>query len=165
MTRRFNDLEGLRIAVEMEKRGADLYRHAVRISKSPKAARVLAQLEADEREHQRNFSLLHEAQLARYEGDAGIVWYDGESSAFLSAMAAEVVFSDGLVGMARKAGFDEPTEIVRYAAQTEKDSILFYDAILAQTGDPEAHRVFSEIIRQEKEHLQKLTQLLMEEEA
>ncbi|MEG2860211.1 MAG: rubrerythrin, partial [Clostridia bacterium] len=70
MTRRFNDLEGLRIAVEMEKRGADLYRHAVRISKSPKAASVLAQLEQDEREHQRNFSALYEAQLARHEGDA-----------------------------------------------------------------------------------------------
>lgn len=96
MTHAFNDLEGLRIAVEMEKRGAQLYQRALRICQAPRAQALLRQLEADERSHQGEFFRLYQLQSARRQ-----VWpdYSLEQSAYLSAMAAEC-------GVPRWAGGD-----------------------------------------------------------
>ena len=44
----FNDLEGLRIAIEMEKRGEALYRTAARVSKKREVADMLTSLANDE---------------------------------------------------------------------------------------------------------------------
>ena len=162
MTHAFNDLEGLRIAVEMEKRGAQLYQRALRICQVPRAQALLRQLEADERNHQGEFFRLYQLQSARRQ-----VWpdYSLEQSAYLSAMAADVVFPGGLGEMGMDNGFDSPAAILRYAIQAEKDSLLFYGALMEQTGDPESRSVFAEIIRQERGHLAALTQMLREEEA
>lgn len=162
MTHVFNDLEGLRIAVEMEKRGAQLYRRAQRICTVQRAQALLQQLEADERGHEAEFYRLYQRQLDRHE-----TWpdYSLEQSAYLSAMAADVVFSGGLVEMGRESGFDSPAAILRYAIQGEKDSLLFYGALMEQTSDQQAKAVFAEIIRQERGHLAALTQMLREEDA
>ena len=47
----FNDLEGLRIAIEMEKRGEALYRKAARVSKKREVVDMLVALAADEVAH------------------------------------------------------------------------------------------------------------------
>ena len=52
----FNDLEGLRIAIEMEKRGEALYRKAARVSKKREVVDMLAALAADEVAHAAEFS-------------------------------------------------------------------------------------------------------------
>ena len=49
----FNDLEGLRIAIEMEKRGEALYRKAARVSKKREVVDMLVALAADEVAHAR----------------------------------------------------------------------------------------------------------------
>ena len=46
MAEAFTDLEGLRIAVDMEKRGEDFYRRAARVSKSPEMVALLNELAA-----------------------------------------------------------------------------------------------------------------------
>ena len=53
MAEAFTDLEGLRIAVDMEKRGEDFYRRAARVSKSPEMVALLNELAADEVGHAR----------------------------------------------------------------------------------------------------------------
>lgn len=162
MTHVFNDLEGLRIAVEMEKRGAELYKHALRVCGAEPAQALLRQLEADERSHQAEFFRLYQQQLDRHQTGPD---YSLEQSAYLSAMAADVVFSGGLMEMGRASGFDSPAAILRYAIQGEKDSLLFYGALMEQNTDPQARTVFGEIIRQERGHLAALTEMLREEEA
>lgn len=44
----FTDLEGLRIAVEMEKRGEDFYRRSAKVSKSKETVSLLGRLADDE---------------------------------------------------------------------------------------------------------------------
>ena len=46
LTHAFNDREGLRIAVEMERRGEEFYRRSARISRNPQTVKVLEQLAA-----------------------------------------------------------------------------------------------------------------------
>ena len=55
MSHVFTDLEGLRIAVEMERRGEAFYRRAAKISKSPETVALLESLAEDEKRHNAEF--------------------------------------------------------------------------------------------------------------
>lgn len=158
MTHIFNDREGLRIAVEMERRGVELYRRAQRICRTQMAKDMLARLEMDEVAHQREFARLLDSMGAAGED------YSLEKSAYLSALAADVVFSGGLVEMGCTGALESPAAILRYAIQGEKDSLLFYEGITEQATQPLTREVFEEIIRQERGHLAALVDMLKEEE-
>ena len=139
----FSDSEGVRIAVEIERRGGDFYRRAAKITKDEAARAFLNELAADE-----------EAR-----GDAA---YSAEESAYLSAVAADVVFTDGLRGLAR-TGLESPRAILEHSIQSEKDSILFYGEMASLTRDEQAQRLFGDIIAQEKMHLSRLQRMLNEQ--
>lgn len=157
----FNDLEGLRIAMEMERRGGDFYRRAARISKNPQAVQLLSALADEEQEHLRQFSQLYEQRLVC--ADAQDDQYEGETASYLSAVAADVVFSGGLMQLGAEGGFESPSAILIHAMQSEKDSILFYTEMIAQAHDEQARRVFSQIVTQEKQHLGRLRDQLLEQ--
>lgn len=151
----FSAREALRIAVEMERRGEAFYRRAAGFSTDPGAVKALNQLAADERAHCAEFM-----RMARQESvteDA----YDPEVSAYLTAVAADVVFSEGLVAL-RNTGFDDPRQVILEAIRSEKDSILFYTELAGLGAGAE---IFNEIIRQEKAHLRMLQRRLGDLEA
>ncbi len=156
-TIRFSDQEGLRIAAEMERRGGEFYRHASRVAKGPEAVALLRRLADDELIHEQEFHRLREKLAASEE-----TFYDEETSAYLSAVAADVVFQGGLMGLVKDRGFESPTAILQTAIQSEKDSILFYAEMMQQAKSPQAASVFAEIVRQEKFHLGKLQKMLMD---
>lgn len=158
---RFSDLEGLRIAAEMERRGGEFYRHATRITKSAEARALLGQLAEDERVHEQEFQKLA-IQLVQQRGDEADQDYPEEATLYLSAVAAEVVFSGGLMELGKDKGFDSPRAILEHAIQAEKDSILFYSEMIVQARTEQARAVFQEIVRQEKFHLGKLQKMLLE---
>ena len=106
----FNDLEGLRIAVEMERRGEDFYRRAARVSRSEETVSLLNRLAADEIVHARECERLREAALAVRE-DAAEEAYDEETTAYLNAVAADIVFPDGLMAL-RRVGFESPQAVL-----------------------------------------------------
>ena len=61
----FSDIEGLRIAVEMERRGEDFYRRAARVSRTQETVALLNALADDETMHCREFQRLHDIAVAR----------------------------------------------------------------------------------------------------
>lgn len=150
----FSDIEGLRIAVEMERRGEDFYRRAARVSRVQETVAMLNMLADDERLHGREFQRLHDLAVARKD-EAGEAAYDDETNAYLSAIAAEVVFPGGLMAL-RQAGFENPRAVLTTAIASEKDSILFYTELAARAKNAEAAAVFEEITRQERGHLARL---------
>lgn len=150
----FNDVEGLRIAVEMERRGEDFYRRAARVSRVQETVAMLNALAADEQLHGREFQRLHDLAVAQREAD-GEEAYDDETNAYLSAIAAEVVFPGGLMAL-RQAGFESPRAVLTTAIASEKDSILFYTELAALAKNAEAVAAFEEITRQERGHLARL---------
>ena len=70
----FSDLEGLRIAVEMERRGVEFYRRAARLTKSGSIVEMLEELAAEEEGHQRDFSKLMEEQCAGRFAEAAVCY-------------------------------------------------------------------------------------------
>ena len=158
-TIRFSDLEGLRIAVEMERRGGEFYHHAARIATNPETVALLNALAADEIEHEREFAKMADALPQRQDESD---YYDEETSAYLSAVAAEVVFQDGLMGLVKDRAFESPRAILETAIQSEKDSTLFYSEMILQAHSTQAAAVFQAIVHQEKSHLRKLQKMLME---
>lgn len=152
----FSDLEGIRIAIEMERRGENFYRRAARVSRSAETVELLEALAGDEQAHRAEFERLYTA-----ESDAGLsdAAYDDEANAYLTAVAAEVIFPQGLMGL-RDEGFENPAAVLRSAIASEKDSILFYTELQGHTSDPHARDVFGEIARQERGHLFRLQRQL-----
>ncbi len=150
----FSDVEGIRIAVEMERRGESFYRRAARVSRSAETVELLEALAWDEQAHRAEFERLAASRSAL--SDAA---YDDETNAYLTAIAAEVVFPQGLMGL-REAGFENPAAVLRSAIASEKDSILFYAELRERSADERAREVFREIARQERGHLFRLQKQL-----
>ena len=150
----FNDLEGLRIAIEMEKRGEDFYRRAAKVSRSAETVSLLNQLAADEIVHAGEFERLYNLALERHEA-AAEEDYDEETSAYLRAVAADIVFSSGLMAL-RRVGFESPEAVLEYAIGSEKDSILFYTELTGCAKTAHCRGTFQEIARQERGHLARL---------
>ncbi|MBP3410828.1 MAG: ferritin family protein [Clostridia bacterium] len=148
----FSDLEGLRIAIEMERRGESFYRRAARVSKSEETIAMLNSLANDELHHRAEFERLYKAEL---EGGMSDKAYDDETNAYLTAIAAEVVFPKGLMVL-KEVGFENAEAVLHHAIQSEKDSILFYGELSSRTPDEHAKEVFAEIMRQEKGHMFRL---------
>ena len=158
----FSDLEGIRIAIEMERRGESFYRHAARVSKSEETVEMLLSLANEEQYHRAEFERLLSAECARGMSDCA---YDDETNAYLTAIAAEVVFPKGLMAL-RDEGFENPEAVLMHAIASEKDSILFYTEMQQRSADAHSREVFGEIVRQERGHLfrlqRRLTQLVRE---
>ena len=150
----FTDLEGLRIAVEMEKRGEAFYRRAAKISKAPETVALLNRLADEEQAHGARFQALYDRECES-QSDACEEVYDIEVCAYLSAIAADIIFPGGLMAL-RQTGFENPEAVLRCAIDSEKDSILFYAELSARAHDAHARAVFDEIARQEREHMLRL---------
>ena len=151
----FGDLEGLKIAAEMEKRGGEFYRLAAKVSRSQEAKELLTSLAADEAVHLREFQRLYEKAESENRSP-----YVPERAAYLSAMAAEIAFPEGVVGAADKLG--SPKAILEHAIQSEQDSIRFYTELTKTSGCEPMVSVFEDIIRQETGHLHRLQKMLSE---
>lgn len=153
MVHKFSDVEGLRIAMEMERRGEDFYSRAAKVSRSEDTVALLLALAHDEKLHGLEFKRLHDCACERL-GKCEEV-YDDETNAYLSAIAADVVFPSGLMAL-RQVGFENPKAVLTNAIDSEKDSILFYTELALHAHEEEARATFMEITRQERGHLARL---------
>jgi len=147
----FSDVEGLRIAIEMERRGEDFYRRAAKVSRNEETVSLLNTLAHDEVIHGREFKRLYDIACA-HAGNCAEEPYDEETCVYLSAIAADVVFPGGLMAL-RQVGFENPEAVLKNAIASEKDSILFYTELAGCAKDAQARATFLEIARQERGHL------------
>ena len=151
----FGDMEGLRIAAEMEKRGGEFYRLAARVSRAQDTKDLLTSLAADEAVHLHEFQRLYAKAEAENRAP-----YSPERAAYLTALAAEIAFPEGVVGLAGQ--LESPQAILQSAIRSEEDSIRFYTELTKATGCQPMASVFEDIIRQETGHLHRLQKMLSE---
>ncbi len=152
---RFDDMQAVTISMEMERRGADFYRRAARVSKTAAVASLLDLLAREEDTHLEEFARLAE-RVRRGPARA----YDEELSAYLTAVAADIVFPGGVVELAGEGGLRDPAAVLQYAIRSEKDSILFYTELSSRAADDSARETFREILAAERGHLARLLALL-----
>lgn len=133
-------------AVEMERRAVRMYERALLLF-SGACEGLIRDILSQEREHLRRFTEMG--------GRCG----GFEECALLSARAADVLFSGGLIEMQRVGAFDSPQSLLRFAAGEEQGAIEQY-AAFAENAEGEYKQAFLEIAGEEKKHLLSLQQML-----
>lgn len=139
--------QGLLIALEMERRGRNLYRRARLCTTDPSLLALLSALEAEEEIHYAQF-------LAMLEKD-GMPDLTPEQRELATAKAAEHFFPGGLMQVALEGALSSPFSLLSEAMQAERDSIAFYTRLLAHLPLAEQAEVQA-IVREEEGHLRTL---------
>lgn len=157
---RFSDLEALRIAIEIERTGEKFYRSLLALATNDRSRQVLESLAQQEKVHAERFDELYKREVALHDDDGDSVVYDKETNAYLSAIAAEVVFPGGAMASVLKKRTDTVDDVLLTAIYSEKDSILFYMELLEKIENKEWRATFQSIIEEERSHLTELQDLL-----
>jgi rubrerythrin len=158
---RFSVLEGLRIAVEIERNGERFYREVKGMARSSDAAAQIEALREQEEKHVAIFARMYREMAEKVEEEPSLV-FDEETNAYLSAIAAEVVSPGGVLAALSRERPKHLAGVLVAAMNTEKDSILFYMELADAANDPLAREAFRAIIEEEKKHLVTLQAMLEE---
>ena len=138
-----NEGQALCVAVEMERRAIRVYERALMLATEPAVVAGIREILADEREHLRRFSEMKESYPVPAE----------EEKLLISSMAAEVLFTGGVMEMKREQALTTLNGLYRYAAESEAGAVETYGAFAGKCQDMKVHDVFMFIVREESEHL------------
>lgn len=145
-----NEGQALCVAVEMERRAIRVYERALLLATEPEVAAGIREILRDEREHLRRFSEMR----AEYPVGAA------EEKQLISAMAADVLFTGGVMEMQRAQALTTLPGLYRYAADSEADAVQTYGGFAQRCQDERVREAFMAIVREESQHLTELTEKL-----
>ncbi len=138
-----NEGQALCVAVEMERRAIRVYERALMLATEPVVVAGIQEILADEREHLRRFSEMKEKYPVPVE----------EEKLLISSMAAEVLFTGGVMEMKREQALTTLVGLYRYAAESEAGAVETYGSFASKCQDEKVHDTFMAIVREESEHL------------
>lgn len=138
-----NEGQALCVAVEMEKRAIRVYERALMLATDPAVIAGVKEILADEREHLRRFSEMK----AEHPVPAD------EEKLLISSMAAEVLFTGGVMEMKREQALTTLRGLYEYAADSEAGAVETYGSFAEKCADVRVHDTFMAIVHEESEHL------------
>ena len=138
-----NEGQALCVAVEMEKRAIRVYERALMLATDPAVVAGIEEILADERAHLKRFSEMREQHPVTAD----------EEKMLISSMAAEVLFTGGVMEMKREQALTTLIGLYRYAAESEAGAVETYGSFASKCGDAKVHDAFMAIVREESEHL------------
>lgn len=141
-----NECQALCIAVEMERRAIRVYERALMLAQDPQVAAGVREILADERRHLARFS-----EMRTYHPVD-----EAEEKLLISSMAAEVLFTGGVMEMKREQALTTLRSLYEYAADSEAGAVRTYAEFAQKCADPAVHDVFMSIVREESSHLAEL---------
>ncbi len=150
----YNDHEALRIAMEIERKGAEYYTLMLDVAADARERQVIVRLLKQEEEHLHAFHAMYEAVISQHD-DEGETRFDEDTNAYLAAVAEGVV--------APGEAMEKPAsmrEALAQAVRSEKDSILFYQELAHTARNQDARTTFLRILKEEKAHLGALQGLM-----
>lgn len=139
---------GLRIALEMERRGRSLYLRAAQFAREESLRALLLELADEELEHHTVFSAMLEA--------LGAPPLSPEENALAAARAADVFFPGGLMQIAQEGELATQEHMLEAAIQAERDSIDFYERLM-DSLPADGRDAIAAIVQEERGHLRALT--------
>ena len=145
-----NEGQALCVAVEMERRAIRVYERALMLATDEKVIAGIKEILADEREHLRCFSEMRENHPVPAE----------EEKLLISSMAAEVLFTGGVMEMKREQALTTLAGLYRYAAESEAGAVETYGNFASKCQDERVRDTFMAIVREESEHLTVLMEKL-----
>jgi len=138
-----NEGQALCVAVEMERRAIRVYERALMLAKDQQVINGIEEILSDEREHLKRFSEMRTEHPVP----------EDEEKLLISSMAAEVLFTGGVMEMKREQALTTLKGLYRYAADSEAGAVETYGSFAAKCEDMRVHDVFMAIVREESEHL------------
>jgi len=141
------------IAVDMERRGLNLYRRARELAVDPSMQKLLDWLITQEQEHLTFFRLLYAEAAAEAEA-AG----EDVSGALDAGLAAEAMYLRGLMQVALDGALASPMAMLDEAIASERGAVAYYTGMLDKLGEDytEALRL---IIEEESNHESELLEM------
>lgn len=149
MARLFTACEVVDVAVELERMSAQFYSRVAELTQDDERRKLFERLAECERQHEQRFRELYQVlkQCAPDTPES----YPGEWQSYVRALVASrtVIGKDEAEQI---AGSDNAEEILKFAVQLEKDSILLYEALLSYVPENERSKV-EQLLTDEREHL------------
>jgi len=149
VARLFTACEVVDVAVELERMGAEFYSQVARFTQDDERRKLFERLAECERQHEQRFRELYQVlkQCAPDTPES----YPGEWQSYVRALVtSRTVLKKEAIEQLAKSGSIE--EILKFAVQLEKDSILLYEALLSYVPENERSKV-EQPIADEREHL------------
>ncbi|MFP4016048.1 MAG: ferritin-like domain-containing protein [Halanaerobiales bacterium] len=146
MKDRFNAIEVIEMAKDIEKRGHEFYKNQADLATEQELKNLFAKLAEDELDHYERFEKLSKV-IKDVNRDQLEYVYDPEVSAYLEALVEFTIFpaEEGVE-------IKDIVDALQIAIYAEKDSILFYSEMLKHNDDQTAV-VLKKLIEEEKQHL------------
>lgn len=138
-----NEGQALCVAVEMERRAIRVYERALMLATDPEVIEGIREILGDEREHLARFSEMKEQHPVPAE----------EEKLLISSMAADVLFTGGVMEMKREQALTTLKGLYRYAADSEAGAVETYGSFAEKCADARVHDAFMSIVHEESEHL------------
>jgi rubrerythrin len=154
----FNELDGLRIAIEIEKRGHEFYQQAYGHAQKDAHKELFLLLRDDENHHREKFEkLFDKVNGTKSENDLP---FDEETSRYLFTFSDHLIFPQKEDAAPTIAGFKTFDAILSVALQAEKDSVLLYDELAVKSRSEEAKKIFAALKSEEQRHVVKLREMI-----
>lgn len=153
MSINFNDLEALKIAMNLEREGQAFYSEAANVVKNPEVRKMLTRLAAEEDNHYETIKKKYDAHYRPdlYSSDDEAVMDD-----YLVRIVDAGVFPKAENAAALVAGIQSDAEVIEMAFKAEVDTMKFFSDAMRKTNLPEGQEIFRELLDQEKEHIRML---------
>ena len=145
------------MAIRMEQNGYTFYDKALQRSDMDNETRlILTTLRDEEKEHQKIFQALR-SRIDNIETEQNSNWE--EAQFYMESIVKTHVFHepDNAIQMAQKA--ENAVDLIRYAIQFEKDTILFFFSLSKYVKGQKAEKILDAIINEEMKHIGKLQEL------
>jgi len=152
----FNAAEVFQIAIEIEENGKAFYDKAQKLIQDAGVKALFADLATQEVEHKKRFEAL-KAQLPQKASEATVSDPNDELYAYLRMMADQHVFVSGSAVDEQLAQIKTATDALKLAIQFEKDSVLFFLSMQDATCDDKGRDLIQLLVKEEQEHLKRLS--------
>lgn len=157
MNNLLSDLEGLRIAMNIEKRGFNFYQKAYAKFKDTQAKALFKTLMEEEQEHLITFTEYFKHIEACQEAQSVEYLFDAVSSKYLTVLVESYVFPSEQDTERIINELDTVENIIKLAMTAEKDSILLYDELARCSKFEVAKTVFLKLKDEEQRHITEIS--------
>jgi rubrerythrin len=158
MKDRFNALEVMEMAKDIEKRGKNFYLKHAEATENRDLRELFKKLAQDEQDHYEKFVALTE-ELRQNSDDADYL-YEEDVSAYFNYLVEYSVFPKDDSEESIEALHDVE-KALKLAIQAEKDSILFYRE-MCEYNEGQTIEAVNKLIEEEKDHLRALGKYIKE---
>jgi rubrerythrin len=149
--------EVIEFALNIERNGRDFYESALgRTNLEEDARKLITKLRDEEIGHEKYFKTLRDS-----EDLAELVDPDGweMTSSYLDSIIKAHIFSKEGSSIKLAIEAKDTPEIIKFAMQFEKDTLLYFHTIYAETKEPKAQKAIFSIIKEEMKHLRFLQEM------